>query len=133
MAIAMQPCPHPGRPAASPGPRVRARVDRPRRRAAARFRRRRRAAAVAVAGLVGAGVLVADTLLTGPGGVPASAAGAATDHVGRGMVVRAHPGDSLWSIAEEHSGEIPIQRYVEVLIDLNGGTRIEVGQLVRLP
>ena len=27
----------------------------------------------------------------------------------------------------------PITRYVEALIDLNGGTAIEVGQLVRLP
>jgi hypothetical protein len=86
-----------------------------------------------VAGLVGAGALVADTILTGPGGVPASAAGAGTEPVGSGMVVRAHPGDSLWSIAEEHHGEIAIRRYVEALIDLNGGTGIEVGQLVRLP
>ena len=49
------------------------------------------------------------------------------------MVVRAEAGDSLWSIAAAHRGSAPITRYVEALIDLNGGTVITVGQLVRLP
>lgn len=99
----------------------------------ARYRRRRAGVALAVAALVGGGALVADTILTGPGGVPASAAGAGTEQVRSGRVVRADPGDSLWSIAEDHHGDVPIGRYVEALIDLNGGTGIEVGQLVRLP
>ena len=49
------------------------------------------------------------------------------------MSVRAAAGDSLWSIAEVHRGDVPITRYVDALIDRNGGTHIEVGQLVRLP
>jgi hypothetical protein len=109
------------------------RADLQRRREEARYRRRRSALALLVAGLVGSGAIVADTLLTGPGGVPASAAGAGREPIGPGTVVQAHPGDSLWSIAEAHRGDVPIRRYVEVLIDLNGGTVIEVGQLVRLP
>ena len=86
-----------------------------------------------VAGAVGTGALAASTLLTGPGGVPASAAGAGTEPVGHPMSVRVEAGDSLWSIAEVHRGTVPIARYVEALIDLNGGTVIEAGQLVRLP
>ena len=33
------------------------------------------------------------------------------------------PGDSLWSIAEAHHGDVSITRYVDALIALNGGTR----------
>jgi hypothetical protein len=98
---------------------------------AATYRRRRTGAALLVAAVVGGGALVADSVLSGSGGVPASAAGTGAAHVER--AVRAAPGDSLWSIAEEHRGDIAITRYVEKLIDLNGGTRIEAGQLVRLP
>ena len=47
--------------------------------------------------------------------------------------VRAEPGDSLWSIAERYHGEVDLSRYVDALIDLNGGTAIVAGQLVRLP
>jgi hypothetical protein len=49
------------------------------------------------------------------------------------MSVRVDAGDSLWAIAEAHHGSVPIRRYLDALIDLNGGTVIEVGQLVRLP
>ena len=38
-------------------------------------------------------------------------------------VVRAAAGDSLWSIAERHHGDVSLTRYVDALIDLNGGTR----------
>ena len=86
-----------------------------------------------LAGVVGGGALVADSVLTGPGGVPASAAGAGTAPARSGMVVRAEAGDSLWSIAATHRGSAPITRYVDALIDLNGGTVIRAGQLVRLP
>jgi len=49
------------------------------------------------------------------------------------MSVRAAAGDSLWSIAEQHHGDVAITRYLDALIGLNGGTVVEVGQLVRLP
>jgi hypothetical protein len=103
-----------------------------RRRREARYRRRRAVVGLLVAGVVGVGVLVADSVLTGPGGVPASAAGAGTARP-TGRSVRADVGDSLWSIAEVHHGTTSITRYVEALISLNGGTTIEVGQLVALP
>ncbi len=85
-----------------------------------------------VAGCLAVAGLGVHGVLSGPGDVPASAAGAGLAPVVR--TVKAHPGDSLWSIAERHRGDVPIQRYVDALVDLNGGsTRIEAGQLVRLP
>lgn len=88
-------------------------------------------ASALVAGCLAVAGLGVHGVLSGPGDVPASAAGTGSAPVVR--TVKAHPGDSLWSIAERHRGDVPIQRYVDALIDLNGGTRIEAGQLVRLP
>ena len=103
----------------------------PRRASAATFRRRRAAAAVLV---VAASIAIATSVngvLSGPGGVPASAAGAGT---ARAVVsVRAEPGDTLWSIAERFHGDVGLERYLDALIDLNGGTAIGAGQLVLLP
>ena len=98
---------------------------------AATYRRRRTVVAFLVAGLLSAIGLAAQGVLTGPGGVPASAAGTGTAPPAR--QVRAEPGDSLWSIAERFHGEVAISRYVEVLVDLNGGTAISAGQVVHLP
>jgi hypothetical protein len=81
--------------------------------------------------LVGIGVQVGSGVLSGPGGVPASATGAATAPAARH--VRAEPGDSLWSIAERFHGDVGLTHYVDALIRLNGGTSIAAGQLVRLP
>jgi hypothetical protein len=97
----------------------------------ATYRRRRAVAGLLLAGTLATAGLVAGSALTGPGGDPASAAGAGTAQSAR--AVRARPGDSLWSIAARFRGDIPIGRYVEALISANGGTRIEAGQLVRLP
>jgi hypothetical protein len=59
--------------------------------------------------------------------IPASEAPAAPSlHV-------AAPGDTLWSIAEQYRGDVSRDRFVDALIDLNGGTGIQVGQPVRLP
>jgi LysM repeat protein len=92
--------------------------------------RRLGALAVVVTALVLVGIII---LLAGSGGRPASAfqaepalSSAATVHV-------AEAGDSLWSIAEANHGDVSIDRYVDALIDLNGGTVIAVGQAVRLP
>jgi hypothetical protein len=95
------------------------------------YRRRRAVAAAVLAGAIGAAGLLGGNVLTGPGGVPATAAGAGTAFASRTVRVRA--GDSLWSIASRFRGEIPIGHYVEALISANGGTRIEAGQVVRLP
>ena len=102
-----------------------------RRPTAATYRRRRVVAALALGAVTSALTLGAHGVLTGPGGVPASAAGAGTERPGG--VVRAEPGDSLWALAERHHGDVSLTRYVDALIDLNGGTAIEAGQLVRLP
>src|SRR4051812_30089668 len=93
-------------------------------------RRRRAVAGLLLAGAVGSAVL-AGNVLTDPGGAPASAAGAATAVPVSTLRVRA--GDSLWSIAARFRGDVPIARYLEALISVNGGTRIEAGQIVRLP
>jgi len=98
---------------------------------AATFRRRRAVAALSVA-VLSVGVLGLHGVLTGPGDVPASAAGAGTAPLER--TVRAEPGDSLWEIAETHRGPVSLRRYLDALVDRNGGsTRIQAGQLVHLP
>ena len=96
-----------------------------------------RAAPAGLAGVVAVGALSllglgAHGVLSGPGDVPASAAGAGPAPDAR--TVKVHAGDTMWSIAERYHGDVAIQRYVDALVDLNGGsTEIDAGQLVRLP
>jgi LysM domain len=93
--------------------------------------RRAAALAIIVATLaVMAGVFV---LLAGLGGRPASASQAEPAISSTSAVHVASAGDTLWSIAEEHHGDIGFDRYVDTLIDLNGGTDLQIGQAVRLP
>ena len=82
------------------------------------------AAAVAVGEIVGA---VSDL-----GGRPA-AASEITGAVTAPSVHVATPGDTLWSIAELYRGDIDHARYVDALVNLNGGAGIQAGQAVRLP
>ena len=93
--------------------------------------RRRAVAATLVAAAMSLLGLGAHGVLTDSGGGPASAAG--VGQVGAAVVVVAQPGDSLWSIAERHHGGVRFRRYLDALIELNGGTAIHVGQAVRLP
>jgi hypothetical protein len=95
------------------------------------YRRRRTVAALVVAGVLSTVGLAAQGVLTGPGGDPASAAGAGTAPAVRH--VRAEAGDSLWSIGERFHGTVDLSRYVDALVEVNGGTAITAGQLVRLP
>lgn len=91
------------------------------------------AASVAVLSLV--------AVSTSLGGGPASAAGVSSSddttgdttsvHVARRHVAR--PGDTMWSIAERHRGDVDRGRYLDALIDLNGDVTVQVGQSVRLP
>jgi hypothetical protein len=93
----------------------------------------RRAGALAVA-LVAAALLVGIiVLLAGSGGRPASASWAEPALPSPAAVHVAEAGDSLWSIARANHGDVSLDRYVDALIDLNGGTTIDVGQAVRLP
>ena len=97
----------------------------------------RRAVAGLLAVLLVAIVAVAGAELLGAlvdvGGRPAVASvGSASDAPG----VRTHvaqPGDTMWSIADRYRGEVGHDRFVDALIDVNGGTVIQIGQAVRLP
>jgi len=93
----------------------------------------RRFVAVVLLAMMFAAALVAVSAALDVGGRPAvasddgSAASATVDtHV-------AQPGDTLWSIADLYRGDVGQGRFVDALIDANGGTVIQIGQAVRLP
>jgi LysM domain len=96
----------------------------------AAYRRRRAVVGTLLAVFVAVGLVAAHDVLAGSGGVPASAAESQPAHV---STVVAKPGDTLWSIADEYRGDIAISRYVDTLVDLNGGASIEAGQQIILP
>jgi hypothetical protein len=95
----------------------------------ATYRRRRAVVGTALAACVAVGAVTAYDVLAGSGSVPASAAVSQPARV----TTVAGPGDSLWSIAERHHGDIALARYVDKLVQLNGGPTIQAGQLVVLP
>lgn len=43
------------------------------------------------------------------------------------------PGDTLWSLARRYHGDMSTERYLERLVEVNGGAALEVGQVVVLP
>ena len=98
---------------------------------AATYRRRRVVVGTALAVFVAVGAVAAHDVLAGSGGVPASAAVSLPAQARQRVV--AQRGDTLWSIAAAHHGEISITRYVDALVDLNGGPTIQAGQEVVLP
>lgn len=109
-----------------PAPRGRHRSARP------NYLARRCGAAIGLVLAVSLAVPAVGALVASLGGAPASAAEVSpaapttATHVARS-------GDTLWSIAAAHRGEVGHDRYLDALIRLNGGTRIEVGQAVLLP
>ncbi len=113
-------------PAAGP-----ARLAAPRRVDERVYRRRRMVVGVLLAGVVAAGAVAIPEVLAGPGGVPASATGDQPT-LSRVTVV-ARQGDTLWEIAGRHHGSIDFDRYLDALVDLNGGPAIQAGQTVILP
>ena len=92
-------------------------------------------AVFAVATAVTIALILVLGLLAAPGGDPASASGGvpANNAVDVPSTHVAEPGDSLWSIAVEHHGAADLDRYLDAVIRLNGGTAIQVGQAVLLP
>ncbi|MEM8746425.1 MAG: LysM domain-containing protein [Actinomycetota bacterium] len=94
--------------------------------------RRAVAAAFLVLGLVGAAgaAEVAWSALAGP-----TTAGATSSDTPRSEVEIhvARPGDTLWSIADTHRGDVGQSSYVDALVRINGGAGIVAGQPVRLP
>jgi len=80
---------------------------------------------VAVAAVVWLG---AGNVLANRGGAPAS-----TPTVRPVATHVVQPGDTLWSIAESNHGQASLTAYVDTLVEANGGTRLEVGQVISLP
>jgi hypothetical protein len=93
----------------------------------------RRALAALVAFIAVTMLFAAFILLAGLGGRPASASQAEPATSNHASVYVAAAGESLWSIAEAHRGDVQIDRYVDALIDLNGGTDVQIGQAIQLP
>lgn len=108
-----------------------ARTARPRAVSERTYRRRRAVVSGLLAAAVACGIVVTHDVLTGSGGVPASAAASRSAQVR--ATVTAQPGDTLWSIAQTHRGGVAVGRYVDKLVDLNGGASIRAGQQVVLP
>jgi nucleoid-associated protein YgaU len=119
-----------GRPIEPSEPATRRRRA-PRSVPAATYRRRRAVVGTVLATIVACGAVVTHDVLAGSGGVPASAAEGLPAQVR--STVTAQPGDTLWSIAHAHRGEIAVSRFVDKLVDLNGGASIRAGQQVVLP
>jgi hypothetical protein len=114
--------------------RVVGRIDRP------NYAARRLGALVVALGSVVVMAALINSMLVGLGGSPASAAEAtaiaaadASTAVVAPAIHVAAPGDSLWSVADQHRGSVDRDRYVDALIELNGSTSIVVGQAVHLP
>ena len=97
----------------------------------ATYRRRRAVVGTTLAVLVAVGSVAAHDVLAGSGGVPASAAESLPAQARQRVV--AQRGDTLWSIASANHGEVSLTRYLDTLVDLNGGPTIQAGQEVVLP
>ena len=100
---------------------------------ASTYRRRRAVVGGVLATFVAVGTLAAHDVLAGSGGVPASAAEGLPALVDGPSTLTAQPGDTLWAIAERYRGDVSLTRYVDKLVDLNGGPSLQAGQQVLLP
>ena len=71
----------------------------------------------------------------GAGSVRATRGGEpAAPSAGRSAVTyMVHPGDTLWSIAAKYHGTADQADYVDALVQRNGGTIVQVGQVLTLP
>ena len=95
--------------------------------------RRRIAVASVLFSLVAALGLGAGNVLANRGGAPASATAARQATTPQATTYLVQPGDTMWSIAEDHHDDADLVTYVDALIALNGGTSLQVGQLISLP
>lgn len=84
-----------------------------------------------LAALLACGIVLAHDVLAGSSGLPASASSSRSAPTR--AVVTALPGDTLWGIAEQHRGDVPVDRYVDLLVRVNGGPSIVAGQTILLP
>lgn len=98
--------------------------------------RRRIVAASVLFSLVAAFGVGASNVLANRGGEPASASAvrqAITQYGSSSATYLVQSGDTLWSIAEGHRNGTNLVHYVDDLVALNGGTTVQVGQLISLP
>jgi nucleoid-associated protein YgaU len=84
-------------------------------------------AAIVLVLFVGAGHVVANR-----GGAPASASAIRPATLQSNVYV-VQAGDTLWSIGQRFHGHLSLADYVDQLIAVNGGTRIEPSQALTLP
>ncbi|MFT4772779.1 MAG: LysM repeat protein [Candidatus Azotimanducaceae bacterium] len=109
---------------------------------------RRLLVGTAALGLALAALVATVGLLAGFQGSPASASGVEpaltgssdssdftdfTDFVAPASIHVAQPGDTLWSIADTYRGDISRDRYIGVLIQMNGDTGVASGEAIWLP
>jgi len=92
--------------------------------------RRRLLVALVLLTVVAAVWLGAGDVVANRGGEPASAS-AVRPVSSQTYIVQ--PGDTMWSIARVHHGERSLSDYVDLLIEQNGGTLLQIGQQVVLP
>ena len=98
-------------------------------RCSRRHARRRVGVVASLAALLVALAPGVGQVLANRGGDPASTP--AVRPAGTDYIVRR--GDTIWSIAADHRGPVTQDRYVERLVEDNGGTSLMPGQLLRLP
>ena len=77
------------------------------------------------------GLVAAVGVSAGLSGSPASAAPSA-NAIAPSVHV-AQPGDTMWSIASTYRGDVSRDRYIDALIDANGGVAVQAGAAVLLP
>jgi Tfp pilus assembly protein FimV len=80
-------------------------------------------------------VLLAGAALAGTAGGDPSAAGALTPTVAGAepATVVVQPGDTLWTIAAEVAPDVDVRVTVDRLVERNGDTALQVGQVLEIP
>lgn len=92
------------------------------------FVRRRLLVSMALITVVVALWAGAGNVLANRGGAPAS-----TSAVRPATPYIVHAGDTMWSIAQHFRGQASQVGYVDALIAVNGGSSLQVGQVLTLP
>ena len=92
------------------------------------YLRRRLLLALVFIAVIVAVVASAGNVLANRGGAPASAPA-----VRPATVYVVQPGDTLWSIALRFRGDHSQAGFVDDLVDMNGGSALQVGQVITLP
>jgi LysM repeat protein len=92
--------------------------------------RRRLLVSLVIAAVVAVVWLGAGSVVANRGGDPASASAVRPTATVTYVV---QPGDSMWSIAASHRGGHSQVDYVDMLIEVNGGSSLEAGQQLVLP